>query len=116
MSLAAFIKKNNLKQAELARYLGITEPSVSKAVKGHTNLSKANMQKLLDNDRGWDTSPLTSAPEQDATDGTELAMLRQQVAELRKEWDWLWAMVERLTDPSLGRHPGSPQNTETIDY
>ena len=58
--IAMFLKMNGIKQVELARYLSISEPSVSKMVKGYTNPSPENLHKILNNDQGWDTSMLTS--------------------------------------------------------
>ena len=57
-NIKQFLIDNDLKQVELARFLGITEASVSKMAKGTTNPSNANLQKILDNDRGWDTASL----------------------------------------------------------
>ena len=53
-----FLEVNRLKQKDLAEFLGISEPSVSKMVKNLTNPSKQNLCKILGNDRGWDTAPL----------------------------------------------------------
>ena len=58
-NIAAFLKKNNLKQVDLARFLGISEPSVSKMVKGKSNPSEGNLHKIINNKEGWDTSMLT---------------------------------------------------------
>lgn len=54
-----FLKKNGLKQVELANYLGITESAISNVVKGKANLSEENLIKIINNDRGWDVSMLT---------------------------------------------------------
>ena len=96
-NIVAFLKKNGLKQVDLARFLGITEPSVSKLVNGHSNLSKENMERLMNNDRGWDTSPLTSPlePERSSVE-TEVVMLRQQVAELKREKAQYWELIQKL--------------------
>jgi len=48
--------KNGLRQVDVAKYLGITESSISSAVKGRNNLSEANLTKLLSNTEGWDVS------------------------------------------------------------
>lgn len=53
-----FLKANKLKQVELARYLEITEASASRMAKGLTNPSPKNLRKIMENDRGWDTSML----------------------------------------------------------
>jgi transcriptional regulator with XRE-family HTH domain len=53
-----FLKANDLKQVELANYLEITESAVSNVVRGKADLSEDNLNKLLENDRGWDVSML----------------------------------------------------------
>lgn len=56
--VAIFLRQNGLRQVDLARFLGVSEPSVSRMVKGHTNPSEENLRKILANDRGWDVSML----------------------------------------------------------
>ena len=56
-----FLKKNHLKQVELADFLGIKEPSISNVVRGKGNLSEENLNKILTNNRGWDTSMFTKS-------------------------------------------------------
>ena len=53
-----FLKTNHLKQVELAKYLGVTESSISSAVNGRNRLSEENLVKILENDKGWDVSML----------------------------------------------------------
>ena len=52
------MKENHLRQVDLARFLGITESSVSSAANGRNNLSEENLSKILNNKEGWDTSAL----------------------------------------------------------
>ena len=59
VELKVFLKKNNVKQVELARYLGVTEASVSNIVAGRYKLSDENLTKILENAEGWDTSMFT---------------------------------------------------------
>lgn len=51
-----FICTNHIKQVELAKFLGISEGSISNLVKGRNNLSEEHFAKLLSNDKGWDIS------------------------------------------------------------
>ena len=53
-----FLKENGIKQKELAAYLGVTEPSVSRMVNGVNNPSEDNLRKIMENPYGWDTSML----------------------------------------------------------
>lgn len=57
-----FLKTNRLKQVDLARLLGISEPFISQVANGTANLSFDNMEKLFDlaNEHGWDVSMLQS--------------------------------------------------------
>lgn len=99
--IGLFLKTNHLKQVDLARYLGITEGSVSKMVKGSTQPSKVNMDKILSNDKGWDTTPLTNTIEQNEADieetRKEIARLRQQIEELKEDKLRYWGLIMELT-------------------
>ncbi len=57
-----FLRTNRLKQVDLARLLGISEPFISQVANGTANLSFDNMEKLFDlaNEHGWDVSMLPS--------------------------------------------------------
>ena len=67
MKVREFLKANNLKQRELAHYLGVTEAAISNAVKGKSYFSEENLIKILNNPHGWDVSMLTS-PSEEETD------------------------------------------------
>lgn len=101
-SVENFLKANHLKQVELARYLGITEGSVSKMVKGSTQPSKENLRKILENDRGWDTKSLT-VPLQQKTEGEieemtkEIERLKRQIEELKEDKLRYWGLIMELT-------------------
>lgn len=101
-----FIADNNIKQVDLARFLGINEASVSKMVNGLTRPSKANLQKMMDNDRGWDTSSLVRSEgkpirtEEATRLREENKLLRARVEELKQEKERLWAMLENLVTSS----------------
>jgi len=93
-NIKQFIEDNGLKQVDLAKFLGITEASVSKMVKGYTNPSKENLQKILDNDRGWDT---TSLLQKGGRNGGEIKYLREENRRLKGEVDRLLSIIEKLT-------------------
>ena len=61
MDVKGFLKANNLKQVDLAKFLGVSDVAISNAVKGKSSFSEENLNKLLKNDKGWDTSMLTAA-------------------------------------------------------
>lgn len=54
-----FRKANNLKQQELAEYLGTTRSFISLIETGRSKLPDEMLAKLLTNNKGWDTSALT---------------------------------------------------------
>lgn len=97
-----FIEDNNLKQVEIARFLGITEGSVSKMVKGLTSPSAVNLQKLLDNDRGWETASLAKPRAERNAEVSrlreEISSLKTQINDLREEKEWLKGLLEKLID------------------
>lgn len=118
-----FLTNNNLKQCDLARFLGITEGAVSHLIKGKANLSRANLNKLLNNDKGWDTSMLEESSgdkfEINSTGNMEfynrsqkvssptsaevellkvrVKILEEQLASERERANRYWAMIEKLT-------------------
>ena len=51
-----FLRVNHIRQVDLARYLGVTESSISSVINGRNQLSEPNLAKILNNDRGWDVS------------------------------------------------------------
>lgn len=53
-----FLERNNLKQIDLVRYLGISKPYMSQVANGTARLSAEKLTKLINNDRGWDVSML----------------------------------------------------------
>ena len=56
--LKAFRRLNNLTQSELGDFLNVSKSFVSQLETGRADLPYWMKQKLLENDRGWDTSPL----------------------------------------------------------
>lgn len=58
--LKTFRKINNLTQTEIGEYLGIKKAFVSSIENGKARLPVEKFNKLINNDRGWDITPLTS--------------------------------------------------------
>ena len=54
--IKAFRRKNNLTQKELANYLGIGNVFICLIETGKSKLPARLLEKILDNDKGWDTS------------------------------------------------------------
>lgn len=55
---AKFLKDNELSQREIADFLEIGEPTISKIASGKQNLPKKRKLQILGNSYGWDTSAL----------------------------------------------------------
>lgn len=60
MDFAKFLLDNRIRSLDVARYLGVSEGSVSKWRTGKSELNKDNLGKILMNPYGWDTSALQS--------------------------------------------------------
>lgn len=57
--LRFFLEQNSLKQSDLCKYLKVSHSYISQVINGRIKLSTTALEKLIDNDRGWDTSALT---------------------------------------------------------
>ena len=62
-----FIKKNRLKAKDVAEYLGISKGYMSRLVSGQDGLPTHQFRKLLENDKGWDTTMLEDGGSINAT-------------------------------------------------
>ena len=60
MDIKKFLHDNGLKQIDLVNYLKISKPFASQLVHGKANLSVPNLNKLISNPYGWDTSALAA--------------------------------------------------------
>lgn len=104
MELRDFLKVNNLRQVDIARYLGVTEAAISNVVKGKSEFSKENLIKLQENPYGWDTSMLveSSKPELVAELKPSLSdieiLLRDMLAEERAKNDALQEIIWELKE------------------
>jgi len=53
-----FLEINNLRQVELAEFLGLSESFMSQIVRGTRSMPPEKLKYLLKNGKGWDISPL----------------------------------------------------------
>lgn len=58
MDIRKFRKANNISQKDLADFAGVTQGAVSQWESGLTNIPSSIFQKIMLNDKGWDTSTL----------------------------------------------------------
>lgn len=58
---ALFRKENNLYQKDLAAYMGVTIGFISAIERGESKLPEEHLQRLLANDRGWNTEKLLAS-------------------------------------------------------
>lgn len=114
MDFKEFLHSNRLKQVDVAKYLNITEASVSRFAKGVASPSKENLRKLVNNPYGWDTSSLTGSTITANATGKgiasvsigggdnvshllkEIEMLRAQLEEEKKRSAQYWEMIQKL--------------------
>lgn len=74
-----FLKANHLRQVDIVEYLGISRPYMSQVTNGAANLSPENLERLINNDKGWSVEALTSDEPEPQDEATELAVLRERV-------------------------------------
>ncbi len=60
MNIKVFRAVNRLTQSELGDYLGVTKSFVSRVESGKENFGPEKMERLLNNDMGWDVTMLTA--------------------------------------------------------
>ena len=58
MYIKSFRKANNISQKALAEFAGVTQSAVSQWESGLTNIPSPILQRLISNDKGWDTTAL----------------------------------------------------------
>ena len=121
IDLRGFRKTNNLTQDELGEYLGMKKSFISKVENGREKLPAVKLQKLLSNDKGWDTSMLVDEMRIDlrnfgdfnihqsggigkvgagspaiASMQKEIEMLKAQIEELKAEKAAYWETIQSL--------------------
>ena len=55
MDIRKFRKANNISQKDLADFSGVTQGAVSQWESGLTNIPSSIFQKIMLNDKAWDT-------------------------------------------------------------
>lgn len=84
--MSNFLRANNLRQIEVARYLGISKPFMSQLTSGRSKLPAAHIEKLKANEHGWKTEMLDESLVVKQADPlhSELAVLRARVELLER--------------------------------
>lgn len=95
MNFKKFLRDNNLKQVDVATYLGVTKPQVSRVAKGYGKFAPANMEKLLNNDKGWLTGALLEDDIEDEFANPDIPDLTPQQAKALEEYS---ALIHRQLD------------------
>lgn len=108
VNLTAFRAANGITQRQIADYLGVTSPFVTRIEGGHCKMPNDKLEMLIDNDRGWDTSMLveeieSSVPAMSATaSGRGVASINIASGYKKQNADMSEALykkdIERLTD------------------
>ena len=115
--LKEFRRANGITQAELARYLDVSEPFISQVETGKAKLPQDKLEMLLNNDMGWDDKPFRvnriTVPVRPTNTGAnnksfeqvEIRILKDRVMALERLVDALekqnaeyWEMIKKLTD------------------
>lgn len=121
-----FLYRNGIKQIELAEYLGISKTTVSRYTTGTLEIPVRNVNAILRNPFGWDTSMFKemssttitanasgngkssisiasgNISKDDSTNVTivalqkEIEILRQQLAEEKKRSERYWEMIQKI--------------------
>ena len=96
MNFKLFLAQNGLKQIDIARYLGVSKPFISKIASGKELLPKHHLQKLMDNP-DWDTSSLTGDSLNEIFDAVSVQVLKMRIEELEKQNREYWEVIKSLT-------------------
>lgn len=124
MDIRGFLEANNLKQVDLARYLGVSESAVSSMINGKSKPSKGNLIKIINNPHGWNVSMLIeegsiinnqngthiggnntvtmstgncALEKENASLRKENELLRSQLEKIEAEKQEYWEMIKKLT-------------------
>ena len=79
LTLKTFRKNNGLTQGELGEYIGMGKSYISKIEHGKENLPERRLKKILENDKGWDLTPLYSEPDESRNPTADQGKCRDMV-------------------------------------
>ena len=106
MDIRGFLEANNLKQVDLARYLGVSESAVSSMINGKSKPSKGNLIKIINNQNGThiggnNTVTMSTGncalEKENASLRKENELLRSQLEKIEAEKQEYWEMIKKLT-------------------
>ena len=90
-TLLKFLEVNGLSQNEIADYLGVGAPTISKICTGMHKLPAKRRLQLLENTNGWDVSSLLEKEENEIED--ENSIFDKEIDELNQENERLNAVI-----------------------
>lgn len=106
MDIKKFRETNDIRQIELADYLGVSKGYLCNVEAGRVKLSRENKKKLLNNPNGWNVSSLTAANDTSSNVGTpakredalrnDIEYLKKLLDEERKRSAQYWEMIQKL--------------------
>lgn len=106
MDIKKFRETNDIRQIELADYLGVSKGYLCNVEAGRVKLSRENKKKLLNNPNGWNVSSLTAANDTASNVGTpanredalrnDIEYLKKLLDEERKRSAQYWEMIQKL--------------------
>lgn len=94
--LKAFRKANNLKQNELADYLGVSREYLSLVETGKSKLSAEKVSMILTNTKGWDTSMFLDPADKKEKEPDIVAALRETITAQRETIEYQKEIIEML--------------------
>ena len=96
MDIKKFREANDIRQVELADYLGVSKGYLCNVEAGRVKLSRENKKKLLNNPNGWDTSMLIGNVTANASNhsSASVSIGSAEVDNMRKEIERLNALLE----------------------
>lgn len=88
-----FMYEQNIKQKEVAGYLGLSKGYVSLVISGQRPLSEENLRKLINNPFGWDTSILEGKEDEESRESQPQNTMVEKPEE-RMMIDRLFSLLE----------------------
>lgn len=96
MDIKKFRETNDIRQIELADYLGVSKGYLCNVEAGRVKLSRENKKKLLNNPNGWDTSMLIGNVTANASNhsSASVSIGSTEADNMRKEIERLNTLLE----------------------
>ena len=112
VDLKGFRKDNGLTQAEIASFLGVSEPFISRIESGKDLLPEDKLERLRNNEQGWAITKLedrkgevyvaagvlkNKQADNSSWERKKIAMLEERIRQLEAEKAEYWELIKKLT-------------------